>query len=299
MQKQSPPVLSLDRPELMPLVPLPTILIDPIVRQTLLEDLGRAGDITTDAIVPAGCAARTVMAARQEGVLAGLDLAALAFKLIDPTIRFNMMLADGASVTPGAAIAMIEGPARGMLSAERVALNFVSRLSGIASATAKLSAAIAHTKARIVCTRKTTPLMRAMEKYAVRAGGGANHRFGLDDAVLIKDNHVAIAGGVEEAIRRVRSHVGHLVKIEVEVDTLEQLEEALTTGIDAVLLDNMSLDDLRRGVEMINGRAISEASGRVNLEAAPAIAETGIDLISVGWLTHSAPILDIALDFLD
>jgi nicotinate-nucleotide pyrophosphorylase (carboxylating) len=283
----------------MPLVPLPTILIEPIVRQTLLEDLGRAGDITTDAIVPAGCAARTVMAARQEGVLAGLDLAALAFKLIDPTIRFNMMLADGASVTPGAAIAMIEGPARGMLSAERVALNFVSRLSGIASATAKLSAAIAHTKARIVCTRKTTPLMRAMEKYAVRAGGGANHRFGLDDAVLIKDNHVAIAGGVEEAIRRVRSHVGHLVKIEVEVDTLEQLEEALTTGIDAVLLDNMSLDDLRRGVEMINGRAISEASGRVNLEAAPAIAETGIDLISVGWLTHSAPILDIALDFLD
>ena len=283
----------------MPLVPLPTILIEPIVRQTLLEDLGRAGDITTDAIVPAGCAARTVMAARQEGVLAGLDLAALAFKLIDPTIRLKAMLADGASVTPGTAIAMIEGPARGMLSAERVALNFVSRLSGIASATAKLSAAIAHTKARIVCTRKTTPLMRAMEKYAVRAGGGANHRFGLDDAVLIKDNHVAIAGGVEEAIRRVRSHVGHLVKIEVEVDTLEQLEEALTTGIDAVLLDNMSLDDLRRGVEMINGRAISEASGRVNLEAAPAIAETGIDLISVGWLTHSAPILDIALDFLD
>ena len=283
----------------MPLVPLPTILIEPIVRQTLLEDLGRAGDITTDAIVPAGCAARTVMAARQEGVLAGLDLAALAFKLIDPTIRFNMMLADGASVTPGAAIAMIEGPARGMLSAERVALNFVSRLSGIASATAKLSAAVAHTKARIVCTRKTTPLMRAMEKYAVRAGGGANHRFGLDDAVLIKDNQVAIAGGVEEAIRRVRSHVGHLVKIEVEVDTLTQLEEALIAGIDAVLLDNLSLDDLRRGVELINGRAISEASGRVNLETAPAIAETGVDLISVGWLTHSAPILDIALDLLD
>jgi nicotinate-nucleotide pyrophosphorylase (carboxylating) len=299
MQKQSPPVLSLDRPELMPLVPLPTILIDPIVRQTLLEDLGRAGDITTDAIVPAGCTARTVMAARQEGVLAGLDLAALAFKLIDPTIRLKAMLADGASVTPGTAIAMIEGPARGMLSAERVALNFVSRLSGIASATAKLSAAVAHTKARIVCTRKTTPLMRAMEKYAVRAGGGANHRFGLDDAALIKDNHVAIAGGVGEAIQRVRSHVGHLVKIEVEVDTLAQLEEALREGIDAVLLDNMSLDDLRRGVEMINGRAISEASGRVNLETAPAIAETGVDLISVGWLTHSAPILDIALDLLD
>jgi nicotinate-nucleotide pyrophosphorylase (carboxylating) len=283
----------------MLLVPLPTILIEPIVRQTLLEDLGRAGDITTDAIAPAGCVARTVMAARQEGVIAGLDLAALAFKLIDPAIRFKTMLADGASVTPGTAIAMIEGPARGMLSAERVALNFVSRLSGIASATAKLSAAVAHAKARIVCTRKTTPLLRAIEKYAVRAGGGANHRFGLDDAALIKDNHVAIAGGVDEAIRRVRSHVGHLVKIEVEVDTLAQLEEALIAGIDAVLLDNMSLDDLRRGVELINGRAISEASGRVNLETAPAIAETGVDLISVGWLTHSAPILDIALDLLD
>jgi nicotinate-nucleotide pyrophosphorylase (carboxylating) len=283
----------------MPLVPLPTILIEPIVRQALLEDLGRAGDITTDAIAPAGCDVRTVMAARQEGVVAGLDLAALAFKLIDPTIRFKPALADGASVTPGTAIAMIEGPARGMLSAERVALNLVSRLSGIASATAKLSAAVAHTKAHIVCTRKTTPLMRAIEKYAVRAGGGANHRFGLDDAALLKDNHVAIAGGVGEAIRRVRSHVGHLVKIEVEVDTLAQLEEALIAGIDAVLLDNMSLDDLRRGVEMIDGRAISEASGRVNLEAAPAIAETGVDLISVGWLTHSAPILDIALDLLD
>jgi nicotinate-nucleotide pyrophosphorylase (carboxylating) len=283
----------------MALVPLPTILIEPIVRQALLEDLGRAGDITTDAIAPAGCVARTVMVARQEGVVAGLDPAGLAFKLIDPTIRFKTMLADGASVTPDTAIATIEGPARGMLSAERVALNFVSRLSGIASATAKLSSAVAHTKARIVCTRKTTPLLRAIEKYAVRAGGGANHRFGLDDAALIKDNHVAIAGGVGEAIRRVRSYVGHLVKIEVEVDTLAQLEEALTVGIDAVLLDNMSLDDLRRGVEMINRRAISEASGRVSLEAAPAIAETGVDLISVGWLTHSAPILDIAIDLLD
>ncbi len=183
-----------------------------------------------------------------------------------------------------------------MLSAERVALNFVSRLSGIASATARFVAAVAHTKARIVCTRKTTPLLRSLEKYAVRAGGGANHRFGLDDAALIKDNHVAIAGGVAEAIRRVRGHVGHLIKIEVEVDTLVQLEEALGAGVDAVLLDNMSLDDLRRAVKMIGGRAISEASGRVSLETAPAIAETGVDLISVGWLTHSAPILDIGLD---
>jgi nicotinate-nucleotide pyrophosphorylase (carboxylating) len=281
----------------MALVPLPTLLIEPIVRQALLEDLGRAGDITTDAIAPPDCVARTVMAARQEGVVAGLDLAALAFRLTDPAIRFKLMMADGAPVAPGATIAAIEGPARGVLSAERVALNFISRLSGIASATAKLSAAVAHTKARIVCTRKTTPLLRAIEKYAVRAGGGANHRFGLDDAALIKDNHIAIAGGVAVAIRRVRAHVGHLVKIEVEVDTLTQLEEALGVGVDAALLDNMSLDQLREAVAMIDGRAVGEASGRVTLETAPAIAETGVDLISVGWLTHSAPILDIGLDY--
>jgi nicotinate-nucleotide pyrophosphorylase (carboxylating) len=281
----------------MALVPLPTLLIEPIVRQALLEDLGRAGDITTDAIAPADCVARTVIAARQDGVVAGLDLAALAFRLIDPAIRFKLIMAEGATVTPGATIAAIEGPARGILSAERVALNFISRLSGIASATAKLSAAVAHTKARIVCTRKTTPLLRAIEKYAVRAGGGANHRFGLDDAALIKDNHIAIAGGVAEAIRRVRANVGHLVKIEVEVDTLAQLEEALGVGVDAVLLDNMSLNELGQGVAMIGSRIVSEASGRVTLETAPAIAETGVDLISVGWLTHSAPILDIGLDY--
>ncbi len=281
----------------MPLVPLPAILVEPIVRQALLEDLGRAGDVTSDAIAPTGRVARTVMASRQEGVVAGLDLAALAFRLIDPAIRFEPSLADGARVGPGVTIAVIEGPARGVLTAERTALNFASRLSGIASATARLSAAVAHTRARIVCTRKTTPLLRAIEKYAVRAGGGANHRFGLDDAALIKDNHVAIAGSVAEAVRRVRAHVGHLVKIEVEVDTLLQLEEALTAGVDAVLLDNMSLQDLRRGVAMIGGRALSEASGRVTPETAPAIAETGVDLISVGWLTHSAPILDIGLDW--
>ena len=281
----------------MPLAPLPAILIEPIVRQALLEDLGRAGDVTTDAIAPADRIARTVMAARQDGVIAGLDLAALAFRLIDPAIRFEPAAADGARVLAGATIAIAEGPARGLLTAERTALNFASRLSGIASATARLSAAVRHTKARIVCTRKTTPLLRAIEKYAVRAGGGANHRFGLDDAALIKDNHVAIAGSVAEAVRRVRAHVGHLVKIEVEVDTLAQLEEALSAGVDAVLLDNMSLGDLRRGVAMIGGRAISEASGRVTAETAPAIAETGVDLISVGWLTHSAPILDIGLDY--
>src|SRR5208337_140171 len=283
----------------MPLVPLPVILVEPIVRQALLEDLGRAGDVTSDAIAPADRTARTIMAARQDGFVAGVDLAALAFRLIDPAIRFEPAVTDGARVAPGATIAVVEGPARGVLTAERTALNFASRLSGIASATARLSAAVAHTKARIVCTRKTTPLLRAIEKYAVRAGGGANHRFGLDDAALIKDNHVAIAGSVTEAVRRVRGHVGHLVKIEVEVDGLSQVEEALSAGVDAVLLDNMSLDDLRRGVAMIGRRAISEASGRVTAETAPAIAETGVDLISVGWLTHSAPILDIGLDYVE
>ena len=280
----------------MSLAPLPTIIIEPIVRAALLEDLGRAGDITTNAIAPADCVARTAMPVRQEGVVAGLDLAALAFRLIDPAIRFKAVLPDGVPIAAGATIAMIEGPARGVLSAERVALNFVCRLSGIATATATLVHSVASSKARIVCTRKTTPLMRGIEKYAVRAGGGANHRFGLDDAALIKDNHVAIAGGVAEAIRRVRAHVGHMVKIEVEVDTLAELEEALGVGVDAVLLDNMSLDDLRQGVTMIDGRAVSEASGRVTVETAPAIASTGVDLISVGWLTHSAPILDIGLD---
>jgi nicotinate-nucleotide pyrophosphorylase (carboxylating) len=280
----------------MPLAPLPAILIEPIVREALLEDLGRAGDLTTDAIVPRDLKTRTVMAARQEGVVAGLDLAALAFRLIDPAIRFQPMIEDGAALAPGARVAIVEGRARGVLTAERVALNFVGRMSGVASATAKLTAAVSHTKARIVCTRKTTPLLRAIEKYAVRAGGGSNHRFGLDDAVLIKDNHVAVAGSVAEAIHRARAHVGHLVKIEVEVDTLAELEEALGIGVDAVLLDNMSLDDLKRGVAMIGQHAISEASGRVTSETARGIAETGVDLISVGWLTHSAPTLDLGLD---
>ena len=279
-----------------PLVPLPTILIEPLVREALLEDLGRAGDLTTDAIVPRGLTMKTVMAARQGGVVAGLDLAAVAFRLIEPAIRFEALVEDGAAVAPGASVAIVEGPGRGVLTAERVALNFVSRMSGVASATAKLAAAVKHTRARIVCTRKTTPLLRAIEKYAVRAGGGSNHRFGLDDAVLIKDNHVAVAGSVTEAIRRAREYVGHLVKIEVEVETLAQLEEALGAGVDAVLLDNMPLENLKRGVAMIDGRAISEASGRVTPETAGAIAETGVDLISVGWLTHSAPILDIGLD---
>lgn len=280
----------------MSLSPLPSIMIEPLVRSALLEDLGRAGDITTDAIVPADRRAVMTLAARRPGVIAGLDLAALAFRLVDPAIVMTAAQRDGSAVAAGTIVATLDGPARGLLTAERVALNFLCHLSGIATATDSIVEAVRGHKATIVCTRKTTPGLRALEKYAVRAGGGGNHRFGLDDAALIKDNHIAIAGGVRPAIQRARAAVGHLVKIEVEVDTLDQLEEALSLAPDAVLLDNMSPDMLRRAVEMVSGRAITEASGRINRDTAPAIAATGVDLISVGWLTHSAPILDIGLD---
>jgi nicotinate-nucleotide pyrophosphorylase (carboxylating) len=280
-------------------VPLARIMVEPLVRATLLEDLGRAGDLTTDAIVPAGVAARAAMVARETGVVAGLDLAKLAFTLIDPDIAVQVETGDGATVTTGGVIARVRGPARAILIAERTALNLLGHLSGIASATASVVAAVRGTKAKITCTRKTTPGLRAVEKYAVRAGGGANHRFGLDDAILIKDNHIAIAGGIAEALRRARAAAGHLVKIEVEIDNLEQLKEALDHGVDAVLLDNMSLDKLAKAVAMVECRAMTEASGRVTPESAPAIAATGVDLISVGWLTHSARVLDIGLDFED
>ncbi len=281
----------------MTLVPLRRILIEPLVRGALLEDLGRAGDLTTDLIVPVEVSARAALVARESGVVAGLDLAKLAFELIDPETAVEIAANDGSVVAPGAVIARISGPARGILTAERTALNFLGHLSGIASVTASIVAAVRGTKAKIVCTRKTTPGLRAVEKYAVRAGGGANHRFGVDDALLIKDNHVAIAGGVAPALRRARAGVGHLVKIEVEVDTLDQLREALGEGADAVLLDNMSLEMLAKAVAIVDGRAITEASGRVTPKSAPSIAATGVELISIGWLTHSAPVLDIGLDF--
>jgi nicotinate-nucleotide pyrophosphorylase (carboxylating) len=277
--------------------PLPSIMIEPLVRMALLEDLGRAGDLTTDAIVPRGHSIAASMVARQHGVVAGLDLARLAFQLIDPAIAMQIERPDGASLAPGDVIATLRGPARGILTAERVALNFLCRLSGIASATASVVAAVADYKTKIVCTRKTTPGLRAIEKYAVRVGGGSNHRFGLDDAVLIKDNHVAIAGSVTEALQRARSGVGHLVKIELEVDTLDQLREALAHGVDAVLLDNMDAATLTEAVAMVAGRAVTEASGRITPATAPQIAATGVDLISIGWLTHSVGILDIGLDF--
>lgn len=279
------------------LTPLPRVLIEPLVAAALREDLGRAGDLTTDSIVPADARARLTIRARQPGIVAGLDLARLAFALVDPAIVLEVEKPDGSRVVPGDVVGRLEGPARGLLTGERTALNFMGRMSGIATVTRSIVDSIKEFDATIVDTRKTTPGLRAIEKYAVRAGGGGNHRFGLDDAVLIKDNHVAIAGGIRPAIERAKAGVGHLVKIEVEVDTLAQLEEALAIGVDAVLLDNMSVTELSQAVAMVAGRAITEASGRVTPETAPAIAATGVDLISVGWLTHSAPVLDLGLDF--
>jgi nicotinate-nucleotide pyrophosphorylase (carboxylating) len=272
------------------------ILVEPIVRAALSEDLGRAGDITTDAIVPAEAPIEAVIAARQPGIVAGLEAGLLAFELLDPSLYIERFCEDGSRVAQGQPVAQITGRARPVLAAERTALNLICRLSGVATATRALVDAIAGTKARIVCTRKTTPGLRILEKEAVRLGGGANHRFGLDDAMLIKDNHIALAGGVGPALKRARAHAGHLVKIELEVDTLDQLAEALEIGVDAVLLDNMDPATLRRAVAMVDGRAVTEASGRITRESAPAIAACGVDLISSGWITHSAPILDLGLD---
>jgi nicotinate-nucleotide pyrophosphorylase (carboxylating) len=281
----------------MDLPSLPTLLVEPVVRTALAEDLGRAGDITSAAVIPAEARMSGAIAARQPGTVAGTDAAVLAFRLLDPAIAVAVLLPDGSRVAPGDTVIRIDGPARPILAAERVALNLLCHLSGVATATATLVAAARPHKARITCIRKTTPGLRALEKHAVRAGGGVNHRFGLDDAVLIKDNHIAVAGGVRPAIARARAAVGHLVKIEVEVDTLAQLDEALTEGVDAVLLDNMTPDQLREAVRRVDGRAVTEASGRVTAETVPAIAATGVDLISSGWITHSAPILDLGLDW--
>jgi nicotinate-nucleotide pyrophosphorylase (carboxylating) len=272
------------------------LLVEPIARAALAEDLGRAGDITTDAIVPEDAEVTAMMVARQPGVLAGLEAGLLAFELLDPSLRLERIANEGSRIERGQAVARITGRARPVLAAERTALNFICRMSGIATATRSLVDAIAGHKAKIVCTRKTTPGLRILEKEAVRLGGGANHRFGLDDAMLIKDNHVALAGGVGRALERARAQAGHLVRIELEVDTLDQLAEALEHGVDAVLLDNMDPSTLRRAVAMVAGRAVTEASGRITRETAPAIAAAGVDLISSGWITHSAPILDLGLD---
>ncbi|HXT50109.1 MAG TPA: carboxylating nicotinate-nucleotide diphosphorylase [Thermoanaerobaculia bacterium] len=279
-----------------PLLPLHPLQYDALLRRALEEDLGLAGDLTTNAIVPATEHLAGRIVARRSGCIAGLEVAARVFALLDPGVRFDARAADGDVVDASATLADLSGPARAILTGERVALNLLGHLSGIATATRGIVDAIAGTHARVVCTRKTTPGLRALEKYAVRAGGGSNHRFGLDDAVLIKDNHLAIAGSVEEAVRRARAGVGHLVKIEVEVDDLAQLERALMCSIDAVLLDNMPPPTLRQAVELVAGRVITEASGGITPETARSIAETGVDLLSVGWITHSAPSLDVALD---
>ncbi len=279
------------------LTALPQILVEPVVRAALIEDLGRAGDITSDAVIPPGAALRGGIVARQAGVVAGSEAAALAFRLMDPGIRVTIERPDASRIGRGDTAIRIEGPARTVLSAERVALNLLCHLSGVATATAMLvERARSAGHARIVCTRKTTPGLRALEKHAVRAGGGSNHRFGLDDAVLIKDNHIAIAGGIAGAVKRARDGVGHLVKIEVEVDTLSQLDEALATGVDAILLDNMDLATLAEAVRRVDGRATTEASGGITIDTVAAVAATGVDLISTGYVTHSAPILDFGLD---
>jgi len=275
---------------------IPRVLFEDIVRQALIEDLGRGGDLTTDSIVDPGVQFKGRIVARQAGRMAGGAIAALAFELMDASVRIMQTQEDGTALEPGATLMTVEGPARAILSAERTALNFLGRLSGIATLTAGYIEAVAGRGAGIVCTRKTTPGLRTLEKYAVRCGGGANHRFGLDDAVLIKDNHLAVAGSIEEAVARVRKNIGHTVKVELEVDTLKQLEQALAVGVDIVLLDNMKFETLKTAVEMVDGRAITEASGGITLETAAEIAATGVDYLSVGALTHSAPCLDVGLD---
>ena len=276
--------------------PLPGIILDPLVRLALAEDLGRAGDLTTDATIPVGTQMACEIRARKPGRLAGLDAAAHTLKLVDETVSLTLNMDDGDTLSPDDSIARLEGAARSILTAERVMLNFIGRLSGIATLTAAYVSEVEGSKARIVCTRKTTPGHRAVEKRAVRCGGGTSHRYGLDDAILIKDNHIAACGGIEATLERARGYAGHLRMIEVEVDTLEQLEKALPYKPDAVLLDNMDNETLRKAVSVIDGRCIAEASGGVTLETVKGISQTGVDFISVGALTHSAINLDVGMD---
>jgi nicotinate-nucleotide pyrophosphorylase (carboxylating) len=276
--------------------PLPDSLIAPLVRAALAEDLGRAGDVTSQACVPADARLRAVFTSRKPGVVSGLACARLAILELDPAADFKAVQEDGAQVGSGAKLAWVDANARALLGAERVALNLMGRLSGIASLTRAYVDAVDGSGARIVDTRKTTPGLRALEKYAVRCGGGVNHRFGLDDAILIKDNHIAACGSVAEAVRRAKASAGHLMKVEVEIDNLDQLEDALRHQPDVLMLDNFGLADLAEAVRRTAGRAVLEASGGVTLETVRAIAETGVDVISVGALTHSVSVLDIGLD---
>ena len=273
------------------------LIIEKAVRAALEEDIGRAGDITSTATIPADMQARCVLAPRKPGIISGLSVAEAAFKITDPSIKFEYLAEDGDFVekvrTP---VARISGNARAILTAERTALNFISHMSGIATMTAKFVELTKHTDAKICCTRKTTPNLRAFEKYAIRCGGGLNHRFGLDDAFLIKDNHIAVCGGIKQALRACKAHAGHLVKIEIEVDGLDQLREVIEEGADVVLFDNMTPEQMAEGVRMIGGKMRTEASGGINIESVKAVAEAGVDMISSGALTHSAAILDLGLD---
>jgi nicotinate-nucleotide pyrophosphorylase (carboxylating) len=276
--------------------PLPDVILEPIVRLALLEDLAPAGDITSDSAVPSVAALHAVLRARQPGVVAGLDAALLSLRLVDPSVVVSVSLGDGAAVEAGGVIAEFRGAARSILMAERTMLNFMGHLSGIATLTREYVRAVAGTRARITCTRKTTPGLRALEKRAVRLGGGINHRFSLADAVLIKDNHIAAAGGVRAALERAQSAAGHMRVIEIEVDTLAQLREALPLRPHCILLDNMDLDSLREAVALAGESVVLEASGNIRLDTVRPVAETGVGYISVGALTHSAPRLDLGLD---
>jgi nicotinate-nucleotide pyrophosphorylase (carboxylating) len=276
---------------------LSPLAIDEAVARALEEDLGRAGDVTSIATIPDGTRGTAVMVARKAGVIAGLPMAAAAFRKLDPEVEIKGHVRDGATVAPKTALMTITGDARALLGAERVALNFVGHLSGIATAASEFVRRIAHTRARVCCTRKTTPGLRALQKYAVRCGGGFNHRFGLDDAILIKDNHIAVAGGVRAVLERAKAVAGHLVKIEIEVDTLEQLQTVLDVGLaDVALLDNMDPATMKKAVAMVAGRLVIEASGGITLDSAKAIAESGVDYLSSGAITHSSPNLDVGLD---
>lgn len=279
-------------------VPLPDLLLEPLVRAALHEDLGQNGDITTRAVIPASARSSARLNARQAGVVSGMQIARIAFHLVDPTLEVQLLVDDGAPCAPNDTLMTIQGSAAAILSAERVALNFAGRLSGIASLTAGFVAETKGTNTRITCTRKTTPGLRMVEKQAVLHGGGSNHRFGLSDAILIKDNHIAAAGGIEAVLSAAKSSVSHMMKVEIEVDTLEQLQEVLEVGgADVVLLDNMSTPDLTRAVEMAKGQLVTEASGNMKLDRIAEVAATGVDYISSGALTHSAQTLDLGLDF--
>jgi nicotinate-nucleotide pyrophosphorylase (carboxylating) len=268
----------------------------PLIEQALREDLGRAGDLTSEATIPETRVAQGHLIARVGGVIAGLSVALETFRLVDLAMEIVPLVRDGDEVAAGTPLATVRGPARSILTAERTALNFLGHLSGIATTTRSVVRAVEGTGARVTCTRKTTPGLRGLEKEAVRLGGGVNHRFGLDDGILIKDNHRALAGGVEAAVRGARARAGHMIRIELEVDTLEELDEGLALGVDAFLLDNMDPETLREAVRRVDGRAVLEASGGITPATVREVAETGVHLMSMGWLTHSAPSLDVSLD---